>query len=200
MDPELVRIFCEEYAAELNRLRANAGAARAAKEAELGKVIRDHAKLVDAILAGVPAAQVKDRMIALDAHRQQIEAELAAAPEAQPVRLHPTMAETYRVRVRELVEGLSHTDHTQALEAREAVRALVDRIILAPSAEEPGELTVDLEGVLAQLFRLGLDQRSRDSDRGVRHGANKKAAPFGTADLQLELVAGAGFEPAAFRL
>jgi hypothetical protein len=61
MDPELVRVFCEEYAAELNRLRAEAGAQRGAKVAELERVKRDHAKLVDAILAGVPGDQVKDR-------------------------------------------------------------------------------------------------------------------------------------------
>lgn len=103
MDPELVCVFCREYTAEANQLRANSGAAPAAKEAGLAKVRRDHGKFVDAILAGVPGEQVKDRMIALDTRRQQLEAELSAVPQVSPVRLHPGMADTYRERVRELV-------------------------------------------------------------------------------------------------
>lgn len=71
---------------------------------------RDHAKRVDAVLAGVPAAQVRDRMIARDARRQHLEAELAAAPQAQPVRLHPAMAESDRAWVRKRVAGLSDPD------------------------------------------------------------------------------------------
>jgi hypothetical protein len=129
----------------------------------------------------------------LDARRQQIEAELAITPEAHPVRLHPTMAETYRVRVRELTAGLSDTGSTQAFEAREAVRALLDRIVLTPSPHDPRELTVDLEGLLAQLFWLGLDRKGSGGEGGGRTGTNRKAALCGAADLQLELVAGAGF-------
>ena len=104
MDPELVRVFCEEYAAELNRLRADAGAQRASKAAELERVKRDHAKLVDAILAGVSASQVKDRMNVLNARREALEAELSASPAPALVRLHPGMADVYRKKVRQLVE------------------------------------------------------------------------------------------------
>jgi hypothetical protein len=89
MDPDLVRAFCQENTAEMNRLRAGAGAARASKEAELAKIRRDHGKRVEVILAGVPADQAKDRMIALDERRQQLEAELSAVPEVGPVRLRP---------------------------------------------------------------------------------------------------------------
>ena len=63
MDPEAVEIFCQEYAAERNRLQAQAqaDAGRSGLEKELRQVTGDHKKLVDAILAGVPADQVKDR-------------------------------------------------------------------------------------------------------------------------------------------
>lgn len=179
--------------------KSTAGAQRGAKLAELERVKRDHAKLVDAILAGVPGEQVKDRMIALDARRQQLEAELSASPSAAPVRLHPGMAEVYRRKVSELVQGLA--DPAQNLEVSEAIRALVDRIVLTPSPDDPKELTVDLEGVLGQLFWLGLGRQGQGGEVGSRPDANKKAASQGeTASLQLELVAGAGFEPAAFRL
>jgi len=51
---------------------------------------------------------------------------------------------------------------------------------------------VDLQGVLAQLFRLGFDHTGRAAV-GRAGAGNKKAAPGGAADLQLELVAGAGY-------
>lgn len=199
MDPELVRVFCEEYTAELNRLRSEAGAQRGAKAAELERVKRDHAKLVDAIVAGVPGEQVKDRMIALDTRRRELEAELSASPAPEPIRLHPGMAEVYRHKVRELAEGLA--DPSKNLEVTEAIRALVDRIVLTPSAEDPRVLMVDLEGVLAQLLWLGLDHKDQTGARGTRTANNTKAAPHReAASLQSKLVAGAGFEPAAFRL
>ncbi|QUS37113.1 HupE/UreJ family protein [Falsirhodobacter algicola] len=46
-----VRIFCEEYVAELNRLRASGVTRRADLERDLACVIWDHSKLVDAIFA-----------------------------------------------------------------------------------------------------------------------------------------------------
>lgn len=52
MDEAAVRIFCEEYAAERNRLQAQADAGRAGLEKEFRQVTGDHKKLVDAIIAG----------------------------------------------------------------------------------------------------------------------------------------------------
>ena len=54
MDEAAVRIFCEDYAAERNRLSAKAEAGRAGLEKELRQVTADHGKPVDAIIAGVP--------------------------------------------------------------------------------------------------------------------------------------------------
>jgi hypothetical protein len=97
-------------------------------------------------------------MIALDERRQQLEAELAASAPAEPVRLHPAMAGTYRARVRELVAALSGSSETAtALEARAAVRALVTRIVLTPEAVPDRKLPkvrIDLEGALAGILHL----------------------------------------------
>jgi len=49
----------------------------------------DHAKLVDAIVAGIPAERVKDRMLALDARRRELEAALSSVSATGPVRVHP---------------------------------------------------------------------------------------------------------------
>ncbi|WP_439563194.1 zinc ribbon domain-containing protein [Roseinatronobacter sp.] len=107
MDPEAVAVFCEAYTAERNRLASSATNTRSEIERKLAKVKHDHAKLVDAIIAGVPADQVKDKMIALDEQRVSIEAKLAAAQASPaPLRFHPKMAETYRDRVGILIRGL----------------------------------------------------------------------------------------------
>jgi hypothetical protein len=45
-----VHVVCGEYSAELNRLRAEAGGPRGAKVAEIDRLKRHHARLMDAFL------------------------------------------------------------------------------------------------------------------------------------------------------
>lgn len=118
MDPEAVTVFCEAYTAERNRLAVAATSTRTTMEKELATTKRDHAKLVDAIIAGVPPDQVKDKMIARDARRKELEAQIAQADVAPaPIRLHPKMSETYRERVAALIRGLPESEGME--EARE---------------------------------------------------------------------------------
>ncbi|ANB33298.1 hypothetical protein A6024_03940 [Rhodovulum sulfidophilum] len=84
MDPGLVEASCKEYTAERNRLQDAALAGRSKLEKELARVRGGHAKLVDAIMAGIPAEQVKDRMLALDARRRELEAALSSVPPPAP--------------------------------------------------------------------------------------------------------------------
>ena len=210
MDAEAVRIFCEEYAAERNRLNAAADGQRAELERELRRVTRDHARLVDAIIEGVPAEQVRDRMIALDGRRKEIEAALSRAPAADPVRFHPSMAATYRDRVGALIRGLTEPGGIE--EAKEALRGLVEKIVLAPDPRGRG-LTIDLHGALASLLRLatgmpvtGLAAETQKAPRkaGRRTATNARSASPDLQDAdfseELVLVAGVGFEPTTFRL
>ncbi|WP_411351931.1 hypothetical protein PNH50_00440 [Leisingera aquaemixtae] len=72
-------------------------------------------------------------------------------------------------------------------EAKEALRALVERIVLTPAAEGTG-LDLTLEGDLAGLLRLAAGAE----------GPNAKKAPDGRSEAfdisdELVLVAGAGF-------
>ncbi|MGO4910715.1 recombinase family protein, partial [Pseudorhodobacter sp. W20_MBD10_FR17] len=61
MDQDALTLFCEEYAKERNRLQAEASSNRGSLEKDLAAAKKDHSKLIDAIIAGVPADQVKDR-------------------------------------------------------------------------------------------------------------------------------------------
>ncbi len=183
MDQEALTVFCEEYAKERNRLQAEATQNRGSMEKELSTTKRDHAKLIDAILAGVPAEQVKDRMIALDARRIELEAQLSHEPAPSPLRIHPKMAASYRARVGLLISQLQQPEGM--LEAKEALRGLIDRIVLTPDAVT-GRLSLDLEGALARLLWLAVE-----AEGGVKR---KKSAGAGyeVSDIIEELVLTAG--------
>lgn len=55
MDPALFAVFCEEFVAETNRLRAAKSGARAAQEAELAKLKRDLDRLLQTAWKRSPA-------------------------------------------------------------------------------------------------------------------------------------------------
>jgi site-specific DNA recombinase len=170
MEEESVRIFYAEYAAERNRLQAARSAGRADFEKDLARAITDHKTLVGAIIAGVPADQVKDRMIELDARRKALERLLSATPAPDPVRIHPGMAWTYRARIGQLIAGLSEAG--QMDEAREALRGLIETLELVPVAADEGDtgrpgLAIHLHGALASLLRLACGLPVQDVSGGV---------------------------------
>ena len=189
MDQDLLEVFCKEYAKERNRLNAQAEQGRSALEKELATVNRDHSKLVDAIIAGIPADQVKDKMQALSERRKALEAQLAQAPAPDPIHIYPKMATTYQTRVRSLISGLNKVEEMQ--EAQEALRGLVDQIVLKPSPET-GKLDILLEGALSGLLTLALGVKRKD-------GLSVKTQAVDNIE-ELVLVAGVGFEPTTFRL
>lgn len=65
MEPAAVEHFCKVYAAERNRLDCEANSAVEKVEADLASVKAQHKRLVQAILAGVDANDVKEEMAEL---------------------------------------------------------------------------------------------------------------------------------------
>ena len=207
MDEELLEVFCEEYTRHLNTLRMAETGNRARDEARLSKITRDLGRLVDAIIDGVPADRVKDRMIALEAEKAKIEAQLSNQPEENKPLLHPSMGARYRTAVAELRELLN--DRSNHHEAVEILRSLIERIVLHPAETEPRGFLIDIEGDLAGI--LSLCQTSKKavglSPDGLMlmklvAGARSGHDLPGEADSagQIKLVAGVGFEPTTFRL
>jgi site-specific DNA recombinase len=176
-DPGLCAEFAAEYARHMNQLRASQDAARAQQRSELAKVTRDLDRLVQALLDGVRGSQVKEKMAELEARKRKLEAELEQGAPA-PVRLHPNMGERYRKQVTGLIEALNEPG--RRAEAADLIRALVDRIVFSPEGGNPKRATLDLHGDLAGILAL--------------------ASETGGKPPVTTLVAGAGFEPAAFRL
>lgn len=126
---------------------------------ELSTVTRDHGKLIDAIIAGIPADQVKERMDTLTERKAALEAKLAKAPNADPIRFYPKMALTYRDKVTELINRLSDKD--TMLEAMESLRALLERIVLVPSSKTD-KLDVHIHGDLAGLLLLSMGAKHKN--------------------------------------
>jgi site-specific DNA recombinase len=185
MEPGRIKIFCEEYARAMNRLHAEHNAQRATDEDALSKVERDLARLVQALLDGVPASAVREKMTELEARRDAVRHRLASS-EDSGIRLHPNMAEYYRTQIADLRAAL--TEDGRHRQAAEIVRKLVDRIELNPVVRNGRRtLSVSLYGRLAGILAM----------------ATKAKAPLDESDASVvvtKLVAGVGFEPTTFRL
>ena len=148
MDPQLYAVFVAEFTAEWNRLQASANSDLQAKRSELAEVRRRIEGLIRAIEAGLYEPSMKARMQGLERRREALEAELASATEPKP-RLHPGLAELYRQKVAALHEALAADD---GIEVREALRALVEAIVLVP---DHGTLAVEVRGDLSEILALG---------------------------------------------
>ena len=81
------------------------------------------------------------------------------------------------------------------VEAKDALRGLIERIVLRPNAAT-GRLDVELHGNLSGLMILALEAE------GYTKTQKSAAADFQVTDIvrELVLVAGVGFEPTTFRL
>ena len=91
--------------------------------------------MIRAIEEGLYEPSMKERMPVLERRREALEAELAAAAEPKP-RLHPGLAEVYRAKVAGLHEALAAED---GAEIREAIRALIEAIVLVPDGRRAGD-------------------------------------------------------------
>ena len=149
-------------------------------DAALSKAERDLARLVQALLDGVPASAVREKMAELEARRDALRGRLAAS-EDSGIRLHPNMAGYYRAQIADLRTALTETG--RHMQAAEIVRKLLDRIELSPVIRSGRKtLSVSLYGRLAGILTM----------------ATKAKAPLDECDAPVKvtkLVAGVGFEP-----
>lgn len=125
-------------------------------------MIKDQDLLVNALLAGTPADRIKDRMVQLEARKKQLETILAATPAKDAaLRIHPRMAETSNRRIRSLVAQLTEPDSDS--EAREAIRGLIEKIVVTPvpTGGKRMQPQLDLHGALAGILALSLGVEGR---------------------------------------
>lgn len=182
LNQELFEEFCEEFTREMNRLRMEHRASLSAAEREIERIEIRRKKLIEMVMNGVAPSEVRDEMNANAARREELKAKLAAVDDPPPL-LHPEMAGIYRAKVTGLARALQDPDSRS--EATDALRGLVDAIVLTP--DEAGEaLQIELRGNLAAMLGATVQtKRSSEPD---------------DLSLQVSLVAGGGFEPPTFGL
>ena len=179
MQPEAVRTFTAELHAEINRSHRDGEVERARLQREHERVKVRLEGLYDAIAEGLRTEGLLERIKGMEAEKDRLAAALDR-PAPSPIRLHPNLAEIYRAKVAELHRALE--DPSIRDEALHILRGLVERIVITP-AEGAGE-TIELVGAIARMVAL----------------SNKNAALDARTACSVKVVAGAGFEPATFRL
>ena len=176
MDPDLFKVFCEEFHRELNRVRIDGSATVEAQKVELEKIGRRIRRIVDAITDDdAPIKALKDELRTLESRQQKLEATLAVAKAPEPL-IHPNLAEVYRRKVAELQSAIQ--DPALKDEAFELIRSLIEHIALHP---RNGRLEIEIKGELAGI--LGLCTNAKQEKPGTVSGAG--------FEEQLKMVAGA---------
>ncbi len=184
MQPGAVAEFIAAYTTEVNGQRGAATADRARLVSERAAIARKLEGLYDAISEGLRTPGLKDRLETLEARLGELDVTLTA-PAPTQVRLHPNLSEMYKKKVAELAATLADPEIRTA--ALEIIRGLITRVTV--HGGEDG-VTLELEGALTAMIGLAQNDKSPlGSGLDVRSVASS-----------VKVVAGAGFEPAAFRL
>ena len=126
-------------------------ASLSAAECEIERIEARRKKLIEMVMEGVAPSVVKDELNANVARREQLEAQLAATEEPPPL-LHPEMARIYRAKVTDLARALQEPD-TRA-EATEALRGLVDAIVITPDHNAPSRTPLNPSSTPSPLDRI----------------------------------------------
>jgi site-specific DNA recombinase len=187
MHPDLVAEFIRAYQAEVNAERASEEQERLADARRLEQVNRQLDGLITAISEGLRGTGLQDRLSALESEKARLEDNLRKPPPS-PIRLHPQLADAYRHRVANLARHLnSQDDRTEALDI---VRSLIERVAVKPA--EGSAIEIEIVGELASMVEVALAPEAA--------GARTETALRDRERRSVKVVAGAGFEPAAFRL
>jgi site-specific DNA recombinase len=124
-----------------------------------------------------------DRLDELELQRGRLRERLAQVS-ATPPDVHPNVSELFRAKVARLTETLN--DPADRNQAAQAIRSLITRVVLSPGPDS-GEIKATLEGELGTILEW-VAQRTTNTARTKMRG------------VSVSVVAGAGFEPATFRL
>jgi hypothetical protein len=125
---------------------------------ELATIEREIRGLVQAIKDGVSALSIKDELLSLEARKTELQSRLEATD--MPELLHPRMSDIYREKVGSLCLALE--DEESRAGAREAIRALIEAILLEPDGDQ---LKITLKGDLAGMLSAARDTK-RSPDTG----------------------------------
>ena len=183
MAPDLLEEAIRAYVEETNRLNHERRAASAAGQIELRKVVKAIDAIVDLVEEGRHTPAILERLYGLEDRAAELRAQQAAAPSDVPD-IHPNIAELYRRKVTRLAETLN--DPADRDEAADALRSLIEKVELRPGSQR-GEVHAVLHGEIGAI--LDWLEGRYDNTPGTY-----------VSGVSVSMGAGAGFEPATFRL
>jgi len=148
MTPEIAAEAMRAYTQETNRLNRQRRSSVESIRQELAETNKAIAEIVRVIEQGGWHRALSDRLTELEAQQDSLTARLSNGSQDVPD-IHPNISEAYRRRIERLTEALSHPD--DALEAADAIREVIDRIVITPG-QQRGENHVTLQGDLATIL------------------------------------------------
>ena len=192
---DTLRELTQSVAAILADRAASAGADKRKLDASLARARSQIDRVVAAITDAGHSKPLIDKLAALEAEAGRLAAEIEAISQAvaPPPAVSQELAEfavkTFFDRLEDL---LAKPDDPHLAAFRNAVREMIDWISVDP---EDGELSVVIHGRVEGLLFAAWMQ---DDDPAV--AAQQKTLEAEASRVMASVVAGAGFEPAAFRL
>ena len=182
-DIEIVGEFMDEFQREVTRIRKERASRAVSQRKRMAEVQEQIDRLVRlAMTSSAPPASLVDQLHELEREKTDLHSLLGRDPADETVIPISNMEAIYRSRVAKLIDGLN--DPLLRQDAISVIQSLVENVIVTPTEEG---FAVDIHGELGGILALvegGNDERPGRVARGA----------------SLSVVAGAGFEPATFRL
>ena len=178
MQPDAVAEFVTAFTKEANGQRNAQEADRQHVQKDRDTLAEKLDGLYDAVANGLRTDGLLQRLEQMEADLRTLD-EVLEAPAPPPVRLHPNLSEHYRSKVRALSETLSDPEVRTA--ALDIIRGLIERVIVTVDAD--GQVLLELHGAITAMIEAAQPGVLNDVDH-----------------CSVKVVAGAGFEPATFRL
>ncbi len=172
----------------MNSLRTDRNVALESTRKELNRIKQRLDGLYDAIADGLRTQGLKTKLEEYEQRKITLEKLLSNAPPPAPI-LHPKLAELYRQKVEDLQTSLN-ADDTRT-KAAEILRGLIECVRVRYTHDG---LEVELIGEIVNMVDL-----AQSGARNGKAASNETAIPSSYRS-SVKVVAGAGFEPATFRL
>jgi site-specific DNA recombinase len=123
LNPAVLTEFVAEYQREWSQLQRETRSDRGSYETELKAIAKQIDNMLEAISNGMFHASMKEKMDTLEARKTELGVKLAAVPEAEPILLHPALAQVYGAKIASLADSLNN--ETTKSEAIVLLRGLV---------------------------------------------------------------------------
>lgn len=158
---QAIAAYIAAYNDEMRKLNASASAARAKLENRRATAQRRLERAIDALInEELPRKEAVARVAALEAERNEADAQLEAAARApEPIALHPAAVKRYLSTIERLADAAAREQADGNPEVMQAVRDLIESVTVQPTAD--GGLTLAVEGRLASLIGRDLFPRAR---------------------------------------